>query len=129
MKTIKKLEEFIKLKAKEHQESDPNNDSPYEYEMIEQDTFTEIAKFFINEGVKPEGIDYDIFFNGIDYDVEDVDEEFDDIEPGDKSDRVTFEYKAGDELVEKVEKFYQILIKQGILNTEVDDELLNMFRL
>lgn len=44
-------------------------------------------------------------------------------------DRVTFEYKEGDELVEKVEKFYQILIKQGILNTEVDDELLNMFRL
>jgi len=28
---IKELEEFIKLKAKEHQESDPNNDSPYEY--------------------------------------------------------------------------------------------------
>jgi len=41
--------------------------------------------------------------------------------------RVTFEYKSGDELVSKVREFYNILVKQGIVNTEVDDELLDMF--
>ena len=43
-------------------------------------------------------------------------------------DRVTFKYLTGDELVKKVKDFYQALIDNNILNTEVDDDLLNMFR-
>ena len=42
-------------------------------------------------------------------------------------DRVTFEYMAGDELVSKVKSFYEILINEGIVNTEIDSELLDMF--
>ncbi len=111
MKTIKKLEEFIKLKAKEHQESDPNNDSPYEYEIIEQEVFIEIAKFFINEGVKPEGIDYDIFFNGIDYDVEDVDEEFDRDHYYTKLFEIIDEMNEKKELPENVEYIYNFYLE------------------
>lgn len=43
-------------------------------------------------------------------------------------DRVTFKYLAGDQLVEKIKDFYQALIDNKILNTKVDDDLLNMFR-
>jgi len=43
--------------------------------------------------------------------------------------RVNFEYVSGDELVEKVKHYFQILIDQGILDTELDEKLLNMFKL
>ncbi len=43
-------------------------------------------------------------------------------------DRVTFKYMAGEELVKKVKTFYQLLIDNGIVKTEIDEELLSMFR-
>ncbi len=43
--------------------------------------------------------------------------------------RVNFDYVAGDELIEKVKDYFKILIDQDILQTEIDDELLDMFRL
>ena len=43
--------------------------------------------------------------------------------------RVNFTYVDGDELVEKVKNYFQILIDQGILETEVDQKLLDMFKL
>ncbi|BEP28601.1 4Fe-4S domain-containing protein [Helicovermis profundi] len=42
--------------------------------------------------------------------------------------RATFKYVAGEELVKKVSDFYSILIENNILNTKIDDKLLNMFR-
>lgn len=43
-------------------------------------------------------------------------------------DRATFKYVSGDELVDKVKDFYSILIKNEILNTKIDEKLLDMFR-
>jgi NitT/TauT family transport system substrate-binding protein len=42
---------------------------------------------------------------------------------------VNFEYVTGDELVEKVKDYFQILIEQGILETELDQKLIDMFKL
>jgi len=44
-------------------------------------------------------------------------------------DNVTFKYVTGDELVDKIEKFYKILIKEGILQTEWDEDLKNVFKI
>jgi len=43
--------------------------------------------------------------------------------------RVNFTYVEGDELVEKVKNYFQILVDQGILETEIDQKLLDMFKL
>ncbi|MCK5846441.1 MAG: ferredoxin [Bacteroidales bacterium] len=43
--------------------------------------------------------------------------------------RVNFTYVEGDELVAKVEDYFKILIDQGILETKVDQKLLDMFKL
>ena len=43
--------------------------------------------------------------------------------------RVNFTYVDGDELVEKVKDYFQILIDQGILETEIDQKLLDMFKI
>ena len=43
--------------------------------------------------------------------------------------RVNFTYVSGDELVTKVEDYFNILIEQGVLDTKVDDKLLSMFKL
>ncbi len=43
--------------------------------------------------------------------------------------RVNFTYVSGDELVEKVKNYFKILIDQGILETQIDKKLLDMFRL
>ncbi len=42
---------------------------------------------------------------------------------------VKFDYVSGDELIEKVKTYFQILIDQGIVDTKIDDKLLNMFKL
>ena len=42
---------------------------------------------------------------------------------------VNFDYVSGDELVEKVRQYFQILIDQGVVETELDDKLLSMFKL
>jgi len=42
---------------------------------------------------------------------------------------VNFDYVSGDELVEKVKDYFQILIDQGVVETELDDKLLAMFKL
>ena len=44
-------------------------------------------------------------------------------------DRVTYEYVAGDELVQKVKRFYDILVESDIIQTDVNDELLSVFKL
>ena len=43
--------------------------------------------------------------------------------------RVNFTYVEGDELIEKVKSYFNILIKQGILETELDEKFLSMFKL
>jgi len=43
-------------------------------------------------------------------------------------DRVTFSFKSGADLVKKVEEFYKILIEGDILNIEIDQKLLDMFK-
>ena len=43
--------------------------------------------------------------------------------------RVNFTYVEGDELVAKVKDYFNILIDQGILETEVDQKFLDMFKL
>ncbi len=42
---------------------------------------------------------------------------------------VNFEYVEGDLLVEKVKKYFDILIKQGIVESEITDDFLNIFRI
>jgi len=42
--------------------------------------------------------------------------------------RVTFQYISGDELVTKIEKFYKILIDADIVQTDLDDKLLDVFK-
>jgi len=42
--------------------------------------------------------------------------------------RVTFECKSGEELVKKVENFYKILVDGKILNINIDQKLLDMFK-
>jgi NitT/TauT family transport system substrate-binding protein len=43
--------------------------------------------------------------------------------------RVTFKSMSGDELVDKIEDFYQILSNNNILNIDVDDELMKIFKI
>lgn len=43
--------------------------------------------------------------------------------------RVTFKYVSGEELQEKVYKFYDILIKNDIINAKLDDELMKIFKI
>lgn len=43
--------------------------------------------------------------------------------------RVNFDFVSGDALVNKVEKYFKILVDNNILNLEIDDKLLEMFRL
>jgi len=42
---------------------------------------------------------------------------------------VNFDYVEGDLLVEKVKAYFDILIKQGIVETEIDDKFLSIFKL
>lgn len=42
--------------------------------------------------------------------------------------RATFKNVSGDELVDKIKTFYQILSDNGILNIEVDNDLMKMFK-
>ncbi|BDU50084.1 DUF1858 domain-containing protein [Haliovirga abyssi] len=44
-------------------------------------------------------------------------------------DRVNFKYVEGDELVDKVKQYFDILVKEDIVNDVVDDKFLNMFKL
>ncbi len=44
-------------------------------------------------------------------------------------DNVNFDYVEGDLLVEKVKAYFDILIKQGIVETEIDDKFLSIFKL
>ncbi len=43
--------------------------------------------------------------------------------------RVNFDYVSGEELEKKVKNYFDILIKQGILETQLDEKLINMFKL
>ena len=43
--------------------------------------------------------------------------------------RVNFDYVEGDLLVEKVKKYFDILNKHGIVNMEIDEEFLDIFKL
>ncbi len=44
-------------------------------------------------------------------------------------DRVTYKYVAGDELVDKVKDFYNILVDSDIIQAEVNQELLDVFKI
>ena len=44
-------------------------------------------------------------------------------------DRVNFEYVEGDVLVKKVKDYFDILTEQGIVETEVDEEFLEIFKM
>ncbi len=44
-------------------------------------------------------------------------------------DRVNFEYVAGDQLVEKVKAYFDILTAQGIVEAKIDEEFLSIFKL
>lgn len=44
-------------------------------------------------------------------------------------DRATFKYVSGEELVDKIESFYRILSNNKILNVEVDEDLMRLFRI
>ena len=43
--------------------------------------------------------------------------------------RVKFEYVDGDKLIEKVSGYFNILIEEGIVDTEIDSKFLDIFRL
>lgn len=43
--------------------------------------------------------------------------------------RVKFEYVDGDELIEKVKAYFDILIEQGIVDTKIDDDFFEIFRM
>jgi len=43
--------------------------------------------------------------------------------------RVNFDYVSGEQLLEKVKKYFEILINQGVLDTTIDKEFLDMFKL
>jgi len=43
--------------------------------------------------------------------------------------RVNFEYVDGDKLVEKVTDYFNILTEHGVVDTEIDEEFLSIFRL
>ena len=76
MKKIQELENYIKLKSEEHK----NADDEFEYENSEITVYKEMMRFFLNEGFTLKGIDFNIFFNGIDFDDEsniDADEDMD----------------------------------------------------
>ncbi len=42
--------------------------------------------------------------------------------------RATFEFVSGDALVNKVEEFYTILKENEILNIDIDDDLMKIFK-
>ncbi len=44
-------------------------------------------------------------------------------------DRVNFNYVSGEELVNKVKAYFDILTAEGIVETKVDDDFLNVFRM
>ena len=44
-------------------------------------------------------------------------------------DRVNFNYVSGEELLEKVKSYFDILSEQGIVETEIDEDFMNIFRL
>ena len=43
--------------------------------------------------------------------------------------RVNFKYVSGEELVNKVKTYFDILSKEGIVDTKVDEEFLDIFRI
>ena len=43
--------------------------------------------------------------------------------------RVNFDYVEGDDLIEKIKAYFEILTKEGVLETKLDDEFYEMFRL
>ncbi|BBE29929.1 hypothetical protein OSSY52_00700 [Tepiditoga spiralis] len=43
--------------------------------------------------------------------------------------RVTFKYVEGEELTKKINQFYSLLIENDILNFEIDNDLMNMFKI
>ncbi len=43
-------------------------------------------------------------------------------------DRVNFNYVAGDKLIKKVKNYFDILTKQGIVDTKIDDDFLSIFK-
>ena len=43
--------------------------------------------------------------------------------------RVKFDYVDGEELIKKVKDYFEILLKEGIVDLELDEEFLNIFRL
>ena len=44
-------------------------------------------------------------------------------------DRVTYKYVDGDELVSKIKEFYQILNDSNIIQVNIDDNLLDVFKI
>jgi len=44
-------------------------------------------------------------------------------------DRVNFNYVSGDELIKKVKNYFDVLIKEQVVENKIDDEFLNMFEM
>ncbi len=42
-------------------------------------------------------------------------------------DRVNFNYVSGDELIKKVEDYFNVLTKESIIENEIDKEFIDMF--
>ena len=68
MKSLKELEEYIELRAKEHAEDNSI------YEWIEIDTYREIIKFCLGKGFTIDQIDFEVFLNGIDEENEEIED-------------------------------------------------------
>ena len=78
IKSLDELKEFINSQVEEHEKADGTNEN--EYVPIERETFEAIVLFMLNTGFVIEKIDYNILFNGINYEAEepvDMEEEFD----------------------------------------------------
>ena len=43
--------------------------------------------------------------------------------------RVNFDYKSGDELIERVKSYFDILIENNVIDSEIDEEFYDIFRL
>lgn len=44
-------------------------------------------------------------------------------------DRVNFNYVSGDELVDKVKDYFNVLTKENIIESEIDDEFYDIFKM
>jgi hypothetical protein len=109
IKSFDELKTFIKSQAEEHEKTD--GDEEISYVSNERETFDEIVLFMLNSGFVIEGIDYNIFFHGINYDVMDpVDtgEEFDGWFYYEKLETAVSEMNEKNELPDKVKYLYDL---------------------